>query len=136
MPWKLTNVALDPTYAQKRRMATAARLEMEPVIAGNRLRLRQVVTISDRLYEANKTRIDLFEKMGVLTAEEQGGAKKVEAPKPPAYKEPEPLPEPKIELPKPDPGPVTLEWEESPAEPDTEPATPKTKKSKKGKNQK
>lgn len=95
MPWNLKNVALDPAYAGKRRIA--AKMDMEPVIAGKRIRLRQQVTISDELYEINKVRIDTCVKHGVLTAASSSPDKKaapVAAPEPELEPELEPVPEP------------------------------------------
>lgn len=91
MPWNLKNVALDPAYAGKRRMA--AKMDMEPVIAGRRVRLRQQVTISNELYEINKDRIDTCVGHGVLTATSTSSGKEAAPVAPPAPK-PVPLPEP------------------------------------------
>lgn len=74
MPWNLKNVATDPLRAMGRRMSS--KLEMEPVIGGRRIRLRQSITISDKQYEINKTRIERLVKGGVLEAYQEGGPKK------------------------------------------------------------
>lgn len=107
MPWNLKNVALDPAFAGKRRCA--AKMEMEPVIAGARIRLRGQVTISDEMYEINKDRIDTCVKHGVLTAISSEPAKKA-APKKAATPdpvEPSPAPEPEPEpAPEPPPAPT------------------------------
>jgi hypothetical protein len=146
MPLKITNVALDPAFALKRRMAKSARLEMEPLIAGQRLRLRQSMTISDEQFRNNEERLHRYWDMGVIHIEEasdrpSGAAPKAPAPPPlPKIEEPEPEP---VTLPEPEPElPVTvepeIEWEEPPAEePEPEPApapkaTKKKKSSKKG----
>jgi hypothetical protein len=108
MSWKLTNVSLDPQYAMKRR--TASRMEMEPVVAGIRIRLNQSTVISDESYEVNKDKISLCVSHGVLTAENSAPVvekkvpvveKKVEAPTPPPPP-PEPKPEPDIKEVAPD----------------------------------
>lgn len=120
MSWKLTNVSLDPSYAMKRR--TAARMEMEPVIGGGRIRLNQSVDISDEAYEVNKARIDLCVEHGVLTAESSAPVveKPAIVPDPPVVESPSPSPEPEPE-PAPEP------------EPEPEPKPVETKKSKKSK---
>lgn len=104
MPWNLKNVALDPAFAGKRR--TAAKMDMEPVIAGTRIRLRQQVTISNELYDVNKDRIDACIKNGVLTAVPTEPSKlspvEAAAPEPPA---PEPPPLPELLAPEPEPTP-------------------------------
>jgi outer membrane biosynthesis protein TonB len=107
MPWKITNVSLDAAHAMKRRTAKAARLEMEPVIAGARLRLKKTMTISDDLYEVNKTRLIHFEAQGVITFEKIDKTSHKPAVKAkPAKAEPVKAPEPKkAELP---PTPVQL----------------------------
>lgn len=66
MPWTLKNVALEAAYAMKRRVAP--KMDMEPVIAGQRIRLRQQIVINDELYACNKQRIDKNVGHGVLTA--------------------------------------------------------------------
>ncbi len=75
---KITNVATDHAYALKRRMAS--RLEMEPYIAGERLRLRTSRILSDEQYETNKDLIALHENNGVLTSELLGEATKLSFP--------------------------------------------------------
>jgi len=124
MPWNLKNVSLDPAFAARRR--SAAKMDMEPVIAGTRIRLRQQVTISDELYEINKVRIAQCIAHGVLTAKEsgaQGAAKPAPVAKP--APKPEPLPAPEL---SPTPAPFEPD-EETPVE---IPTPPRKKKSKKG----
>lgn len=70
MPVKITNVSQDPAYAMKRR--TASRLQMEPVIAGERLRLRQSRILTDEQAEANKDWLAECERGGVVTIERDG----------------------------------------------------------------
>lgn len=77
MPVKITNVSQDPAYAMKRR--TASRLQMEPVIAGERLRLRQSRILTDEQAEANKDWLAECERGGVLLIEKDG-EKKAELP--------------------------------------------------------
>jgi hypothetical protein len=92
MPCKITNVATDHAYALKRRMA--ARLEMEPVIAGERLRLRASRILTDEQFLNNKDLIALHERNGVLTSELSEDATKLSFPDIPApTKEPDPIKE-------------------------------------------
>ena len=121
MTWNLKNVALEPAYAGKRR--TASKMDMEPVIAGVRIRLRQQITISDEMYETNKVRIAICIKHGVLTAvssePDTKPAMKAAPPKvaatPDPVETPTPEPEPAPELPPaPTPAPPKAE-EKAPA---------------------
>jgi hypothetical protein len=75
MPWTIKNVSLDPAYAMLRRKA--AKMDMEPVIASKRVRLRQQITISDELYSVNADRIALHKKNGVLVAIPSGPSLRV-----------------------------------------------------------
>ena len=135
MPYTLKNVALDPAFAVKRR--TASKMEMEPALAGTRIRLRQTITISDELYERNETRIQQLCDQGVLQVVGAKAAPKKESkvaeplpapelvPEPVPEPEPEPIPEPAPEpAPEPKPEPEPKAAEEKP--------TPKKRKSKKG----
>ena len=70
MPWSLKNVALDPAYAMQRRVAP--KLDMEPVLAGGRIRLRQQITITDEEYAGNVERIASHVKNGVITCTRLG----------------------------------------------------------------
>jgi Fe-S oxidoreductase len=102
MPWTLKNVALDPAFAMQRRIAT--KMEMEPTLAGVRIRLRQQITINDEMYERNKVRIVRLVAQGVLTAVSSSPAKK---PAPPETVAPEPTPAPEP-APAPAPAPAPL----------------------------
>jgi hypothetical protein len=98
MPYKIKNVALDPSRAFQRRRA--AKMEMEPVINGARVRLNNSVTLTDEQYANNKIHIDQCVEQGVLAVEELGrkaapvAAPVVEVPKevPPAVVEAPPVP--------------------------------------------
>jgi len=133
MPWELENVALNPTHAMKRRVAP--RMEMEPTIAGVRIRLRQKLTISDESYATNKVRIDLCVKQGVLTAKRSGS----QAPKQESTAPVAPTPEAPVEAPEepettPEPPPLPEPVPEfQPSEDVTQVERPKGKKSKRGK---
>lgn len=70
MPVKITNVSQDHAYAMKRR--TAARLQMEPVIAGERLRLRSSRVLTDEQVKANVEWLAENERGGVITIEPMG----------------------------------------------------------------
>ncbi len=65
MSYKIINVSLEHQHALKRRMAS--RIQMEPVIAGERLRLRQSRILTDEQYEINKDLLLQCEKDGVIT---------------------------------------------------------------------
>lgn len=67
MPYKVTNVSLEHQHSLKRR--TATRLQMEPIIVGKRLLLRQSVLLSDMQYLINKDILDQCVKDGVITVE-------------------------------------------------------------------
>lgn len=73
MPVKITNVSQDPAYALKRR--TASRLQMEPVIAGERLRLRQSRILTDEQAAANTDWLAECERAGVIIVERDGETK-------------------------------------------------------------
>ncbi len=118
MPYKITNVSLDPAYELKRRQAS--RLQMEPVIAGGRLLLRQSRILTDEQYAANTDWLAENVRNGVLKVEKVDGEGKVtdekpvtpEPPKvhqepPPDLTEPPPpvVPEPPVELPPAPPAP-------------------------------
>ncbi len=93
MPYKIVNVSLAHEHAMKRR--SAAKMHMEPVIAGQRLLLRSSRVLTDEQYMANETRLKEFAAHGVITihpmkpAEEVKVEKKVE---PPVKKEAPPAP--------------------------------------------
>lgn len=94
MPIKINNVSLDPAFAMKRRMAS--RLQMEPVIAGERLRLRQSRTLTDDQVAANVQWLAELERGGVISIEKDGSIPlDVLLPTPPPP--PAPVPEPKKE---------------------------------------
>lgn len=67
MPYKITNVSLEHQHSLKRR--TATRLQMEPLVAGKRLMLRQSITISDEQYEINKADLEQYVKDGIVSVE-------------------------------------------------------------------
>ena len=67
MPYKVTNVSLEHQHALKRR--TAARMQMEPIVAGKRLLLRQSVTLTDEQYAINKKDLEQFVREGIVTVE-------------------------------------------------------------------
>lgn len=67
MPVKITNVSLNHEHAMKRR--TASRLQMEPVIAGERLRLRSSRILTDEQYEINKKLLEDNVNGGVVKVE-------------------------------------------------------------------
>jgi hypothetical protein len=90
MPVKITNVSLDPAYALKRRQAS--KLQMEPVIAGDRLRMRQSRVLTDEQVAANKEWLAELERAGVVKMESDQAA----APPSPPAPAPEP---PKMEKP-------------------------------------
>lgn len=68
MPYKITNVSLEHQHTLKRRMASC--LQMEPIVAGKRLMLRQSTTITDEQYKINKDNLAKHISDGVLTVEE------------------------------------------------------------------
>lgn len=65
MPYKIVNVSLAHEHAMKRR--SAAKMHMEPVIAGQRLLLRSSRVLTDEQYNANEARLKEFEAHGVIT---------------------------------------------------------------------
>ena len=126
MPYKITNVALDHRFAAKR--ARAQRLQMEPIVAGKRLRLRGSVVLSDKLYEHNKKVLKECCDAGVLTVDPVGGAPAPKDPPAPAVvEEPAPVVEEVVEA-APE---LTPEPEVTP-EPAPEPEASETKPAKKG----
>lgn len=70
MSYKIKNTALDPTKRFLHR--TASKLQMEPVLAGRRLRLRTSMVISDELFEHNKPNLNLWKGWGVVDWEKVG----------------------------------------------------------------
>lgn len=62
--YKISNVAMDPKFANLRRRAS--NLEMEPTVCGNRLPLRGSVTVSVERFTKDKARIEFFKNQGVL----------------------------------------------------------------------
>lgn len=77
MSYKLKNTALD--HAKRSLHRVAPRLQMEPVVAGRRLRLRASFVISDEVFEHNKANLELWKKWGVVDWEKIGEAKQPEA---------------------------------------------------------
>lgn len=67
MPYKVTNVSLEHQHALKRRMAS--RIQMEPIIAGKRLLLRQSITLTDEQYNINKDILVQCLRDGTVTVE-------------------------------------------------------------------
>lgn len=67
MPYKVTNVSLEHQHALKRRMAS--RIQMEPVIAGKRLLLRQSIVLTDEQYNVNKEILAQCSRDGTVTVE-------------------------------------------------------------------
>lgn len=65
MSYKIVNVSLEHQYALKRRMS--AGIQMEPVIAGQRLLLRTSRILTDEQYEINKANLDKYVSHGVVT---------------------------------------------------------------------
>lgn len=96
MPVKITNVSQDPAYAMKRR--TASRLQMEPVIAGERLRLRQSRVLTDEQAAANTDWLAECERAGVIIIERDGETKLQTQP---VLAVPDPQPEGEKEVPPP-----------------------------------
>jgi len=78
--YTLINVALDHRYELKRRQAAA--LEMEPTVAGERLRLGAKRTLTDSQFKADEQRISKYEKQGVLIVRRTPDASSVTAPSP------------------------------------------------------
>jgi hypothetical protein len=62
--YEIKNVALDYRYEMARRVAPL--LEMEPTIAGKRIRLRCSEKITNEQFEHNKDRIAIYVKQGVI----------------------------------------------------------------------
>jgi type IV secretory pathway VirB10-like protein len=79
--WKITNTSMDRSKALLHR--TAPKLEMEPIVAGKRLRMRQTMTISDHEYEHDKAHLEQHVRAGSIAVEKIGeDKKKVPAPPP------------------------------------------------------
>jgi len=113
MPYKIWNTALDPSCRLAQRKA--AKMQMEPVIAGRRLRLRESMEISDKLFEINKGNIELNKKHGVVDWKKVGAEKApAEAKKVEPDKKPVTPPAP----------PATAKSEESPPAPPVEASMP------------
>jgi len=106
--WKIVNTSMDRSKALLHR--TAPKLEMEPMIGGNRLRMQQITAITDHQHELNKEQLERLVRSGVITMEKVSDDKpkpvKAEPPKAvaPALAEPKveakPAPEedPKVEV--------------------------------------
>lgn len=122
MPYKITNVATDHRFAALR--ARASRLQMEPIVAGKRLRLRSSVVLSDEQFKHNEANIKKACDDGVITVDNLSGAKA-----PPKKEEtPAPAPEPvKAEEPKEDPALVSEPAPELTEEPKAEEPAPEPK---------
>lgn len=73
MSYKITNTALDHTKRFLHR--TASKMQMEPVLAGRRLRIRSSMVISDELFEHNKPNLELYRSWGVLDWKKDGEEK-------------------------------------------------------------
>lgn len=87
MSYKITNTALD--LNKRFLLRKAPKLQMEPVLAGRRLRLRSSMVISDELFEHNKANLELYKGWGVVEWEKVGEAKaEAEPPKPPIVTDP------------------------------------------------
>lgn len=80
MSYRIKNTALDHTKRFLHRRAH--KMQMEPVLAGRRLRLRTSMVISDELFEHNKANLELYKRWGVVEWEQLGGDGK------PAMKDP------------------------------------------------
>lgn len=71
MSYKLKNTALD--HDKRFLHRKASKMQMEPVIGGRRLRIRQSMVISDELFEHNRANLELWNKWGVVSWEKAGG---------------------------------------------------------------
>jgi hypothetical protein len=71
MSYKVWNTALDHSKAILRRRAP--KLQMEPIIAGIRLRIRQSMVITDEQYVVNEPNLKLYKSWGVLDFSQIGG---------------------------------------------------------------
>jgi len=71
MSYKLKNTALD--HDKRFLHRKASKMQMEPVIGGRRLRIRQSMVISDELFEHNRANLELWNKWGVVSWEKVGG---------------------------------------------------------------
>jgi hypothetical protein len=76
MAYKIWNTALDHTKRFLHRRA--AKMQMEPIVGGKRLRIRSSLVLDDAVFEHNKTNLELYKSWGVLDYEQVGGEKKVE----------------------------------------------------------
>ena len=97
--WTVTNTTLDHTKSML--MRRAPKLVMEPVIAGQRLRLRSSLVLSDAQFEHNRADLEKLSGQGVLDFKQMSQdkpSKKIEAapvaevtppPPPPPEKAPE-----------------------------------------------
>jgi hypothetical protein len=74
MSYRIWNTALDHTKRFLHRKAS--KMQMEPVLAGRRLRLRSSMTISDELFDHNKANLELYKGWGVVDWERVGEEKK------------------------------------------------------------
>lgn len=63
--YRLTNTALEPSKANRVRIAP--KLEMEPTIAGQRLRLRTSRILSQAQFDNNKAFLEKLEAQGVVS---------------------------------------------------------------------
>lgn len=73
MSYRIKNTALDHNKRFLHRKA--AKMQMEPVIAGGRLRLRSSMVISDELFAHNKANLELWKSWGVVEWEKVGEEK-------------------------------------------------------------
>lgn len=71
MSYKLKNTALD--HDKRFLHRTASKMQMEPVIGGRRLRIRQSMVISDELFAHNLATLILWRGWGIVTWEKVGG---------------------------------------------------------------
>lgn len=71
MSYKLKNTALD--HDKRFLHRRASKMQMEPVIGGRRLRIRQSMVISDELFEHNRANLELWQRWGVVSWEKVGG---------------------------------------------------------------
>lgn len=110
MSYKIKNTALDHT--KRMRLRTAPKMEMEPIIGGQRLRLNSTMTISDELFDYSKTNLELYKSWGVIDWEKIGGESEKKDPET-DKKDPEGEPK-KVEDAPPEPPPPPAEGETSP----------------------
>ena len=86
MSYKIRNTALD--HDKRFLHRRAHKMQMEPVLAGRRLRLRSSMVISDENFDHNKANLELYKRWGVVTWEKVGGeGEQVESDETPATPE-------------------------------------------------